>query len=78
MMSEELCIFCTKFQMAYEDEHAISESTWQSGSMTGYCEPKGSVNFYDEDDYRKIILRAGTCEDYEQVKTTAIKGKDDE
>ncbi len=71
-MSEKLCIFCQHFTWS-------KESMWGMGStMTGpmmgggdtQCDKGHEEIFHypeDEEDFRKIILFARKCQDYEQV-----------
>jgi hypothetical protein len=73
-MSEKLCIFCIHF--VWE-----KESMWgMGGTMTGPMMEGGSATCAkkhqwecggfpeDEKDFRRIILKAKTCPDYEQVQ----------
>jgi hypothetical protein len=73
-MSEKLCIFCVYFNWRKEEMWGMG-STMTGPMMEGGsagCD-KGHANdswLYpsDEDDFRKIIIQAAKCPDYEQVK----------
>ena len=72
-MAEKLCIFCTKFRWRKEEQWG-SGSTMTGAMMTGgdaSCAAGHGAEWgrpYDEDDFRKIILTAASCPDYDQVK----------
>jgi hypothetical protein len=73
-MTEKLCLFCNHFRWSKEE-------MWGMGStMTGPMFEGGSATcgkghaddtwLYpdDEKEYRKIVLHAQTCPDYDQVE----------
>lgn len=68
---EKLCVFCKLWEL---DIDYTYYSTLTGGYMNKemVCKPKGSVSFYDEDDFRKTILRAQTCEFYESAGETKV------
>lgn len=64
-MKEKLCVFCKHF--GWDSITSYSYSTYTSGMEGGASCCKGHYSEerpYDEDDFRKLILRAGSCADF--------------
>lgn len=72
-MSEKLCIFCVHFRWSKEELWMMG-STGTGPMMEGgdaSCDKghgKDWTQPYDEGDFRRIIIHAQTCPDYEQVE----------
>ena len=73
-MSERLCIFCTRFR--WENETQWGMGSTQTGPLMegGFAEcragHKWEISYpQDQDDWRRIIVAAATCQDYDEVTT---------
>ena len=72
-MSEKLCIFCNHFRWSAEEMWGMGSTLtgpmMEGGDAScGKGHGKGWGYPQDEDDFRKIILTAAKCKDYDQVK----------
>lgn len=81
-MSEKLCIFCTKFHWAKESMWGMGSTMtgpmMEGGDITcddGHLKAPSGIPGWnydpvpqDEDDWRRIIVQAQNCPDYDQVK----------
>lgn len=66
-MSEKNCMFCThlSYEAAGHGEYADPAGLeCKKGHFKAY-----HTFVYDEDDFRRIIVKAQTCPDYNQVKS---------
>ena len=72
-MSEKLCVFCKHFQWSKEEIWGMGST--QTGPMfsggDALCDKGHGRDWVlpdDEEDWRRIIVTAINCKDYEQVK----------
>jgi len=64
-MSEKICVFCPHFEYDRIREYSYSEYT--GGTDGGFGCAKGhftEVQPWDNNEFRKLILKAETCPDY--------------
>jgi hypothetical protein len=73
-MSEKLCVFCKDWYFDGGDTGYSEYTPGYNASMGCYKDrwKKGTksisiMNIYSQEEFRKIILQAQTCPDYEQV-----------